>query len=112
VSWHRGTTRPVWCVGNWAIKFPNFLNGWPHGLRGLLGNLQEAEFSSTGWDSLCPVLWSLPGGLLLVMRRARELTWDERRHIDASRLDGVPVEWKPSSFGWLDGRVVAIDYGS
>ncbi len=79
--------------------------------------MQEREFSRTGWPELCPVLFSLPGGWLVVMSRARPLTcyefnaFDTREFIE--RSDGViPVEQKQDSFGWLDGRIVAVDYGS
>lgn len=129
-----GVTRIVILIGPWAIKLPRFGYGWALGLRGLLCNMQERDFASTGWPELCPVLWSGWGGWVLVMRRARELTeteWERfdydafvRRHesdwdIDVGsleqiyRADGyVPVECKADSFGILDGRIVALDYGS
>ena len=36
------------------------------------------------------------------------LEWDYAGPED----DGHPFEWKPSDWGYLDGRVVAIDYGA
>lgn len=78
--------------------------------------MQEHEFSATGWPELCPVLFSVPGGWLLVMRRAKPLSdaewcsvhpeWGYREEYV------VPVEMKRDSFGVLDGRIVAIDYGT
>lgn len=115
-----GVTRRVLLVGQWALKFPN-PKEWRLFLLGLLANMQEAMFSETNWPELCPVLWSLPGGWLVVMRRAREMTEEEYDAFDVETFiqcgadDGqyvVPVERKPDSFGWLDGRVVAIDYGN
>jgi hypothetical protein len=50
--------------------YPTRLLSWKHFLYGLLANMQEAQFSKTSWPELCPVLWSLPGGFLVVMPRA------------------------------------------
>jgi hypothetical protein len=107
-------------VGPWAIKVPRFGYGWAMGLRGLLANMQEAVFSRARWPELCPVVFALWGGWLIVMRRARPMTdveW-ETFNVEAFRYPNddysrvIPVEEKRDSFGWLDGRVVAVDYGS
>ena len=112
----RGTTRTVFLVGRWAFKVPTG-RSWRLFLSGLLANMQEAEFSSTGWPELCPVRFALPGGFLVVMPRAVTLT--EPMAEDAyERLTQrpdyvVPAENKPCSWGHLpDGRLVAVDYGS
>ena len=110
-----GATRHVLLVGCIALKIPR-LTEWRLLLCGLLANMQERQFSRTGWPELCPVLWSIPGGWLVVMRRAREMTDDEFAGFDSlawmTRTDGlVPVEEKCSSFGWLNGSIVAVDYG-
>jgi hypothetical protein len=84
----------------------------------MLANIQERRFwRFGGWPELCPVLFSLPLGLLIVMPRARELSDSEFSQIDFHGFierDGyrVPVEAKSNSFGWLKGRLVAIDYGN
>jgi hypothetical protein len=114
ISLARGSTRLILLLGPWAIKLPNLTGGWRLFLCGLLGNLQEAEFARAGWPELCPVLWAMPGGLLIVMPRAAPLPrW---YMVDFYRLDRgayvLPVELKHDSFGLLNGRVVAIDYGS
>ena len=117
---HRnGVTRIVILIGSWAIKLPRFDYGWRLGLQGLLANHQEeALWQDTRWAELCPVLWSVPGGFALIMRRARPL--DDVEFEDFC-LNGwimypdnerIPVEKKADSFGILDGRVVAVDYGS
>jgi hypothetical protein len=138
--WDRaGVTREVFLIGRYAIKIPKLVYGWKMFLNGLLANMQEREFAAEGWPELCPIVFSLPGGWLVVMRRARVMTDEEFAAFDfrafvtrdddyaAYNLDAwggnarnggepealvVPVEAKADSFGWLDGRVVAIDYGN
>ena len=114
----QGITRIVFLTRRYAFKVPNFMYGYRFFLRGLLANLQEKDVY--GWAyrkvDLCPVRFAFPLGLLVVMPRVRVMTdaeflkfdyqeWSER----AGRY--ITVEDKESSFGWLDGRVVAIDYG-
>ncbi len=113
----RGITREVFLIGSYAIKIPKLKYGWHKFLCGLLANMQETEFSKTGWSELCPVTFSIPGGWLLIMRRARPLTLDEFLSFDPFKFRDrpeytVPVEHKQDSFGILDGRIVAIDYGN
>lgn len=110
-----GATRAVLLVGQIAVKVPR-MRTWRTFLNGLLANMQEREFSRTGWPELCPVVFSVPGGWLLVMHRAVPLSdaewctvhpdWAEREEYV------VPVEMKRDSFGVLCGRIVAIDYGT
>lgn len=111
-----GATRAALLMGGLAVKVPRPTT-WRTFLTGLLANMQEREFWRTRWPELCPVLFSLPGGWLVVMPRAEPLSgadwcaFDTEEFIE--RSDGViPVEEKQDSFGWLDGRIVAIDYGT
>lgn len=112
-----GASRIVILTRRYAIKIPNFRDDWPRLFcRGICANMQEVNFAITGWPELCPVLFSLPWGLLLVMPRLRLLTDDEFvEHIPEGWTDRgdyvIPVEMKSNSFGWLDQRPVAIDYG-
>lgn len=112
----RGSTRTVFLLGALAIKLPSVVE-WRLFLLGLLANMQERKFSRTGWPELCPVLFSLPGGWLLVMRRARELTREEFDSLDLSAFVNqnsnyvVPAELKMDSFGWIGTQLVAVDYG-
>ena len=111
-----GVTRCVLLVGDYAIKVPAMVE-WRLFLLGLLANMQEALWSKTGWPELCPVLWAMPGGFLVVMRRARVLTDEEFLALDlehwVQRTDYlIPVEIKSDSFGYLDGCLVAVDYGN
>lgn len=117
MKWIRtGATRRVLLIGEIAIKVPT-VRSWGLFLYGLLGNMQERNFSRTGWKQLCPVLFALPGGFLLVMRRARPLVLIDWHEFDYDRFVDqpdyrVPAEEKMDSFGWLDGRIVAVDYGT
>lgn len=114
-----GATRMVFLIGRYAVKVP-FAYSWKHILLGLIANMQEVEFSRAGWPELCPVVWSIPAGFLVVMRRAAPLTeeqWDEfLPNIKDGWLVGddyyVPAESKINNFGLLNGRIVAIDYGN
>lgn len=83
------------------------------GLTGMLSNMTEAKFAALKDPNLCPVLFALPGGFLTVMRRAEPLTADEFDSFFDSRGDRHfwHTEWKRCSFGRLDGRIVAVDYG-
>jgi len=111
-----GTTRLVLLTNRWALKFPA-ITEWRLFLHGLLANMQEATFSKTRHLKLCPVKFSVPGGFLVVMPRAEELSRDEFYSLDVGSFVhsgdlAVPVENKLSSFGKYRGRVVATDYGS
>jgi hypothetical protein len=110
----RGATRHVLLIGSVAVKVPA-LWSWRLFLSGLLANLQERDFSRAGWPELCPVLCAAPGGWLLVMRRAEPVP--DALEIDFEALMDrpdyrVPAEAKRDSWGLLNGRVVAVDYGS
>ena len=120
IEWKRaGAMREVFLVGRWAIKLPKLTSDWRQFLRGLLSNMEEREFSAKGYPEFCPVVFSLPCGWLVVMRRAEPLTdeflagFDRLQFImpDDGRLF-PEVEPKDDSFGMLDGRVVIVDYGS
>lgn len=111
-----GTTRVVFLTRRYALKFPTYIE-WRLFLHGLLANMQEARWSGIS-DQLCPVVWSAFGGFLVVMRRAEPLTLDEFFSItddwfyDDKAECVLPVENKQCSFGILDGKVVAVDYGN
>lgn len=118
-----GCTRIVVLLGSYAIKVPITTDGWRAFLKGLLANMQEVSFARTGWPELCPVLFSLPGGWLLVMPRVREMTDEEFHSLDYGEWIKagrdlkagewvVPVEAKSNSFGFFEGHIVAIDYGN
>lgn len=110
-----GATRHVWIIGRYAVKFPATYS-WKHFLWGLLANIQEKVFSDAGWPELCPVIFYVRGGFLLVMPKCEpipESTTQEELESFCDRGEYlIPAECKESSFGMLNGRMVAIDYGS
>ena len=71
-----GATRIVFFIWNKVIKIPSFCS-WKHFLWGLLGNMQERQFSKSDMEGLCPVIFSIPGGFLNVMPYALPFTDDE-----------------------------------
>lgn len=79
--------------------------------------MQERELGTMDLEELCPVLFSLPGGWLVIMPRARSMPDEQWEKFDCvafvNRPDKacVPVEMKQDSFGLLGTRVVAVDYG-
>jgi len=131
--WKRnGVTREVLLTRRYAIKLPKLTSGWSFFLRGLLANMQERRCGALKWPELCPVVFSLPGGWIVIMRRAeplaeeqwkqfrRKLIGDETANYrrgfikpwnDESGEYVVPAELRPDSFGLLDGVIVAVDYG-
>jgi len=89
--------------------------------------MQERTFSKAGWPELCPVKFSIPGGFMIVMDRARPLTDGEWEFFQApGNHDGdslvqifvnkptykVPCEIKQDSFGVLNHKLVVVDYGN
>jgi hypothetical protein len=110
----------VLSVGPWAFKLGL-------GKDGVRCNWHEADLNGLSSPRrramLCPVLWCSRPAFISIMRRADSpitrgalderkavawLEWDYAGPGD----DGHPFEWKPSDWGYLDGRVVAIDYGA
>jgi len=113
-----GATRHVLLIGGLAVKIPR-VTSWRLFLHGLLANMQEWQWSGVS-ERLCPVLFSVPGGWLVVMPRVEPLNdiewdvlqelWDALYGERASML--LPVERKRCSVGSLGRRIVAVDYGS
>ena len=118
MEWKKnGITREVILIGKYAIKIPKLIYGWSNFLLGLLANMQETSVWSCKSEKLCPVLFSVPGGWLIIMKRARPLTDDEWSDFDpfSFRKEGdyeIPMELKQDSFGVLDDKIVAVDYGN
>lgn len=112
-----GATRSVFLVGSVAIKVPR-LTSWRQFLRGLLSNMDEAEFDRRGAEGLCPVTFHVQGGWMTVMARAERLSDAEWASIameapnvwSAGQL--VEVEHKRSSWERLGQAIVAVDYAA
>jgi len=117
---YRGLTRMVLTFGPLAFKFAR-------GRKSVRCNLHEAQLyrrsSAKRRAMLCPVLWCSRYGFVLIMRRAETpvtqgalderkatawLEWDYAGPGD----DEHPFGWKRSDWGYLDGRVVAVDYAA
>ena len=116
VRW--GSYRVALLIKRWAIKFPR-TNSWPRFQEGLLANRQERKLARNGWPELCPVVFSDPFGLILVMPKARPLTNQEWANLGpfgpielfTRPTEIIPGEAKRSSVGVLaDGRTVIINY--
>ncbi len=119
VSILNGATRTVVLVGRYAFKLPSLRYGWRPFLRGLIANGIERDWwrSETN-EGLCPILFALPLGFLVVMPRCEPVTnLTDDLYQEFVNRDGyvLPVENKEDSFGWLGGdggRLVAVDYGN
>lgn len=116
-----GANRLVVLTARHAYKIPNVRSWWTT-VWGLIDNMQERRANGLGrWghrqDGIAPIVFSLPGGFLNVMRRAEPVPDDlwARFDFDAHcRRDGywIQAEPKRDSFGVLDGEIVAVDYGN
>lgn len=102
-----GRNRFVILTRRHAIKIPS-LRSWRDFLFGILNNLNERD-RHREHPAYCPVLWSAPGGLAIVMPRAAILDDATFALADAPAAPGA--ERKASSWGMLAGRLVAVDYG-
>lgn len=102
-----GRNRFVILTRRHAIKFPS-LRSWRDFLFGVLNNLNERD-SCRNHPAYCPVLWSAPGGLAIVMPRAKIMDDAAFAQIKAPAAPGA--EHKASSWGTINGRLVAVDYG-
>ena len=113
-----GATRVVFAIRPLAFKIARH----KHGTR---CNRHEtklyAECCPRRKTMLCPVVWCSADGWVLVARYAKPLTESERDHLcetngfpdwdyDPREKVGHPIEWKPDDWGWLNGKLVAIDY--
>jgi len=116
----KGTTRTVVVLGPIALKFAR-------SERGRRCNRFEADLYRRVCERrramLCPILWCAPLAIVVAMATAKPLTEAERDQLWETdgfpdwdcmppNDDGEPFEWKPSDWGQLDGRLVALDYSA
>lgn len=115
-----GTTRNVFLIWKYAIKIPNIFDfEWRLFLLGLLANMQEVSFSKMNNPKFCPIIFSLPMGFLVIMKRAEQMT-DKDFETKINYLSEwikednfeIPCELKSTSFGYLDDKIVVFDYGN
>lgn len=114
-----GCTRTVFLIGNYAIKIPSTYS-WIHFLQGLIHNLNELKYwkwslSGNFIDSrfLCPIIFYIPGGWLLVMKRCQSVS--EKSNLDTlyKELSSWGIsDLKPNNCGLLNNSAVCLDYAS
>ena len=105
-----GCNRITVLTKRYAIKIPN-IRSYTQTLWGLLDNTNEVKCRKL--EGVCPVIFWLPLGILNVMPRCTPISDDQFSSLnyEAYRMRGVTVEYKRCSFGLLNGRIVAVDYG-
>lgn len=116
-----GANRTVFLVGRWAIKVPTCAYDFSVFLRGWLTNRGERQcWRDSPHKILCPVVWSCLWGMVIVMPRCMPLhesayTGHEpdllRTRFRVDYVFDPPIEDKMDSVAYLDGRLVAVDYG-
>ena len=113
----RGSTRWVLFIGNYAYKIPSLKNisqfKW-----GLIANKHESNFYKAydKKNKICPVVFSIPFGLLIVMPKIRVVKDNElsKEYLTQHCTEPgyiIPAELKCDSFGYLNSKLVVIDYG-
>lgn len=107
-----GVFRRVLTLGAVAVKLPRLA----HFRGGMRSNRWEREMWRTwrpyfGWNTLCPVLFADPVGLVLVMARAEQPITQTEFESLPDAYPGITAEAKLQDYGRCGGRVVAVDYG-
>jgi hypothetical protein len=118
-----GATRLVIECAKVVIKIPNFTYSFENFLCGLLANIREGQTwrcsllyegpqSKSHW--LCPVIFTSWGGWVLIMPKCdRVLTWEESElSYNHPCIPYFGGDDKPVNYGYLNGKIVKIDYGS
>lgn len=122
---NKGCSRKVFLTKNYAIKVPYlFMTGcgwgrWWQFLVGIQTNIQEQHLYKYYGKSgiLCPVVFSI-SGFVLIMKRAEILPREDFLKFDYEKFIKIDhdiilssIENKEDSFGLIDGKIVAVDYG-
>lgn len=117
---NNGISRKTFLIRGLAVKVPRVTYGYRHFLHGLLSNDSETNFSRAHDEpalrGFCPVLFSIPFGIMVVMPRVPTMsesdfaTFDYIGFVNREQYI-IPAEAKPDSFGYLNGHIVAVDYG-
>lgn len=109
-----GLSRLVILIGPVAVKLPRVWASDGITLLGLIGNTLERDryARAGGHPALARVLWCAPLGIVLVMRRYRELAAGPLSPEELSRLPFVNVDNKAENIAVEGGRYVVLDYGN
>jgi len=108
-----GIFRRVILIGNFAVKIPHFRNI----SSGLRCNRWEREMwyrwrPIFEWESLCPIIFADPVGLLVVMPRAEQpVTQDDAHEAYLDYYPNITAETKAEDFGRVGYCIFALDYG-
>src|SRR5262245_36312925 len=107
-----GTYRCVVFVGPFAVKFPRLRNM----LDGLRCNRWEREMWRVWrpiyqWDTLCPIFFADPFGLIVVMARAEQPVSHLELLLAPDYHPEITGEFKATDCGHVAGKLVAVDYG-
>jgi hypothetical protein len=108
-----GVFRRVVFLGPFAIKLPR----WSMFLRAMRCNRWEREMwivwrPMFQWDNLCPIILADPLGLFVLMRKATQpVTEVEFEEAESKFYPNITNEGKLDDYGYLDLKVVALDYG-
>jgi len=114
-----GTTRVVFLIGKYAIKIPrcgippsnSFYGKFMDLLEGWKGNRNEYIWSNAKiYDYLCPVRLSLFFSFIIVMDRAKSLTYKEFKNLEKFNFGGY--EHKRDSYGKVNNKIIVVDYGN
>lgn len=103
----------------YCLKIPR-PHSWHAFIKGIDDNLNEKIFYSTNFDRLAPIYFSLLG-FINVMPYVKVMNDQETLEIWKDVVDSLEernvrimykniVEEKTDSVGWLNGKVVAVDY--
>jgi hypothetical protein len=115
---HTGATRRAFRFWRWAVKVPRFAYGQRQFIRGMLHNRIEAEIWRDYKESfLCPVLFSLPLGLCVVMPWATLgsgywLGREDECILAEWNMDAWTEAGREGNWGYWNGHRVVVDYGS
>ena len=119
-----GGTRLVLLTKRYVFKIPR-MHSWKQFVQGMLSNLTEGQWKGYDNEHLCPIAYSNRFGLMVVMHKAEpvederlfksdlqklcdDVDGDENRTLDR---DFFEYDAFPKNFGYLNGKLVKIDYG-
>lgn len=110
-----GSNRRVLLTQRYAFKFPRLR----HPICGNRSNRWEREMwrhwrPVFGWDTLCPVIFADPLGIVVVMPRVTEAdsnAIEAAIEKDSEFYPQPTTEFMAAGYGVVDGRAVCFDYG-